>query len=54
MAALGTALLEAAQKEMQSSDIDFFERFSGEYKHRRSVCGWQLYEAVGVTKKDRA
>ena len=54
MAALGTALLEAAQKEMQSQNIDFPERYSGEYKHRRSVCGWQLYQAVGVTKGDRA
>ena len=54
MAALGSALLEAAQKGMQSPDIDFPQRYSGEYKHRRSVCGWQLYEAVGVTKGDRA
>ena len=54
LAALGAALLEAAQKGMQSPDIDFPQRYSGEYKHRRSVCGWQLYEAVGVTKGDRA
>ena len=54
MAALGSALLEAAQKGVQSPDIDFPQRYSGEYKHRRSVCGWQLYEAVGVTKGDRA
>ena len=54
LAALGTALLEAAQKGMQSPDIDFPQCYSGEYKHRRSVCGWQLYEAVGVTKGDRA
>ena len=54
LAALGTALLEAAQKGMQSPDIDFPQRYSGKYKHRRSVCGWQLYEAVGVTKGDRA
>ena len=54
MAELGTALLEAAQKGMQLPDIAFPKRYSGEYKHRRSVCGWQLYEAVGVTKGDRA
>ena len=52
--ALELALLEAAQKGLQSPDIDFPQRYSGEYKHRRSVCGWQLYDAVGVEKGDRA
>ena len=52
--ALELALLEAAQKGVQSPDIDFPQRYSGEYKHRRSVCGWQLYDAVGVEKGDRA
>ncbi len=34
-------------------DIPFPERYSGPHLERRRVCGWQLYEAVGVTKGDR-
>jgi nitroreductase len=28
--------------------------YSGVYKDRRRTCGWQLYEAVGIAKGDRA
>jgi nitroreductase len=38
---------------MQSPDIGFLERYQGVYKERGSTCGWQLYDAVGVTKGDR-
>ena len=37
-----------------SPDFGFPERYQGKYKARRSNCGWQLYDAVGVTKGDRA
>ena len=34
-------------------DVTFPERYIGAYKTRRSECGWQLYDAVGVKKGDR-
>ena len=51
---LAAALTEAAKQGLQAPEIPFPESYSGKYKHRRSTCGWQLYEAVGVTKGDRA
>ena len=50
---LSAGLLQAAQDGQEAPDIAFPERYSGAYKHRRSVCGWQLYDAVGVKKGDR-
>ncbi|QBF31111.1 nitroreductase family protein [Thalassococcus sp. S3] len=35
-------------------DLDFPTTYSGAYQERRRTCGWQLYEAVGVQKGDRA
>ncbi|MAC80558.1 MAG: nitroreductase [Rhodobacteraceae bacterium] len=35
-------------------DLPFPTGYSGPYRDRRRACGWQLYEAVGVTKGDRA
>lgn len=35
-------------------DLPFPARYSGVYQDRRRTCGWQLYEAVGVEKGDRA
>jgi nitroreductase len=35
-------------------DLDPPESYPGVYGERRRACGWQLYEAVGVTKGDRA
>ena len=35
-------------------DLAFPSGYSGVYKDRRRACGWQLYEAVGVEKGDRA
>ena len=34
-------------------DVPFPEKYVGAYKTRRSECGWQLYDAVGVKKGDR-
>lgn len=51
--ALSKNLLSAAIDGVESPDIPFPPRYSGAYKHRRSVCGWQLYDAVGVKKGDR-
>lgn len=51
---LADALYEHAQKTSHNSDIDFPDRYEGAYKDRRRECGWQLYDAVGVQKGDRA
>lgn len=50
---LRAALAEDMARASHSPDIPFPERYSGPYKERRSVCGWQLYGAVGVEKGDR-
>ena len=36
-----------------SPDVGFSECYQGSYKAWWSDCGWQLYDAVGVTKGDR-
>ena len=51
---LATALSAAAEEGLHAPDIKFPEKYQGVYKERRSTCGWQLYDAVGVTKGDRA
>lgn len=48
------ALVQAAETEDQSPDIPGPEGYSGLHRERRRTCGWQLYDAVGVTKEDRA
>jgi nitroreductase len=50
---LSARLMDAALAGQEIPDIAFPQRYSGAYKHRRSVCGWQLYDAVGVEKGDR-
>jgi nitroreductase len=35
-------------------DLPFPSGYSGIYRDRRRICGWALYEAVGVEKGDRA
>ena len=48
----------ALQKEVDSGtpkpDLPFPARYTGVYRERRSETGWQLYDAVGVKKGDRA
>ena len=50
---LRDALVEAAMTREGSSDLPRPEGYSGAHLERRRTCGWQLYEAVGVTKGDR-
>ncbi len=47
------ALYEHVANAPHESDIEFPARYEGVYKARRSTCGWQLYDAVGVQKGDR-
>lgn len=53
-ARLRAALFDHAGRSPHDSDIPFPARYDGAYKERRSTCGWQLYDAVGVAKGDRA
>ncbi|MEO6606658.1 MAG: nitroreductase [Aeromicrobium sp.] len=48
---LREALLESP--EGFGTDFDFPTGYSGVYDERRKDVGWQLYEAVGVTRGDR-
>ncbi|MBS0124881.1 nitroreductase [Thetidibacter halocola] len=50
---LAAALYEHTKTAPHSSDIPFPAAYEGVYKERRSTCGWQLYDAVGVQKGDR-
>ncbi len=50
------ALRAHAQREGDRTDSDFPRPVGYEdvYRERRRECGWQLYEAVGVARGDRA
>ena len=48
------ALIEEARTGTHDPDLAFPTGYSGAYRDRRRTCGWQLYEAVGVEKGDRA
>ncbi len=47
-------LQQAIASDAPKWDIDGPTGYSGVYADRRRTCGWQLYEAVGVQKGDRA
>jgi len=50
-----TALTEAAGKGTPPvPDLDWPKGYSGVYAERRRTCGFQLYDAVGIDKSDRA
>ncbi|MFT7593051.1 MAG: nitroreductase [Paracoccaceae bacterium] len=44
----------APKPDMEKPDMDFPTAYTGPYQERRRTCGWQLYDAVGVEKGDRA
>jgi len=48
------ALTGVMMSSSHNADFEFPARYTGVYKTRRSECGWQLYDAVGVKKGDRA
>lgn len=45
---------EEAETGTPAPDLPFPTSYSGIYQDRRRVCGWALYEAVGVERGDRA
>jgi nitroreductase len=51
---LRTALHNAVAVHSPAPDLEFPATYSGKYQQRRRDTGWQLYDAVGVTKGDRA
>lgn len=51
---LRKALRAQAEKGTSAPDMPFPSGYSGVYLDRRRACGWQLYDAVGVKKGDRA
>lgn len=48
------ALLEQVQSVKPQPDLPFPGEYRGVYQERRRECGFQLYEAVGVQRGDRA
>lgn len=53
-AALRDALRDAAMTSAPAPDLPWPNGYSGIYQTRRRETGWALYDAVGVTKGDRA
>ncbi|MCE8009325.1 MAG: nitroreductase [Aestuariivita sp.] len=49
-----SALLAEVATANHSPDIAFPDGYSGIYQDRRRTCGFQLYDAVGIEKSDRA
>ncbi|MGH1354121.1 MAG: nitroreductase [Thalassovita sp.] len=49
-----TALQKAATTQTPQPEMSWPRRYEGVYKDRRRTCGFQLYEAVGVARGDRA
>lgn len=47
-------MAKAVAESSHNADVAVPKGYSGELKDRRSICGWQLYDAVGVQKGDRA
>lgn len=48
------ALSEHAAQNAPAPDLDWPEGYPGIYGDRRRACGYQLYDAVGIEKGDRA
>ena len=50
--AFSKALVHAAQTEEMEPDFDWPLQYTGDYQDRRRVCGYQLYEALGIERND--
>jgi nitroreductase len=48
------ALMDAAKSGQKDSDFPFPAEYTGRYQERRRECGFQLYNAVGVERGDKA
>lgn len=47
-------LLAAARSDAPAPDLPWPDGYPGVYGDRRRACGYQLYEAVGIARDDRA
>jgi nitroreductase len=52
--AFRTALLAEVERAKPGADMPWPESYPGVYGERRRTCGFQLYEAVGIARGDRA
>ena len=52
--AFGDILSQTAMTTEMEPDFEWPVEYTGEYLDRRRVCGFQLYEAVGIARDDRA
>ncbi|SEO54693.1 Nitroreductase [Salinihabitans flavidus] len=52
--AFRAAMTDAFDHGAPSADFPFPERYTGPRRERRRRCGYQLYDAVGIPKADRA
>jgi nitroreductase len=50
---LRTTLHEEARRGTPSPDFAWPQAYRGVYQERRRVCGWGLYEALGIARGDR-
>lgn len=48
------ALFAHASTQSSQPDLDWPKQYTGAYQERRRTCGFQLYDAVGIEKGDRA
>ena len=46
-------LVKAAEAGPMQPDFDWPVQYTGEYQDRRRVCGYQLYDALGIQREDR-
>ena len=51
--ALSEALVHSARTADMDPDFEWPLQYSGDYQDRRRVCGYQLYEALGIERNDR-
>ncbi len=49
-----SALQEEVMQASHNPDVPFPDRYTGVYQDRRRACGFQLYEAVGIERSDKA
>ena len=52
--AFSDVLTKAAETKEMEPDFEWPIQYTGDYLDRRRVCGFQLYEAVGIARDDRA
>lgn len=46
-------LVQAAETSQMEPDFEWPVQYTGEYLDRRRVCGYQLYESLGITRNDK-